>query len=268
MKSKSAGSIPHLLRFFFICIGSKSDCEENRILSFITYSYCRMGKTRSYSLTFELVYANMLCVMRKYNTNQSNLPPSAAVTRNKLLEAGREEFYQYGYQQASLRRICKACGVTTGAFYFSFASKQELFHAIVDPVISQMMALSEELVQRELNDPDSAPDNDRRTMEFELRCRKELIILLEKSEGSGREHVKELLFQKQVSYFTMFFEKELGHPPDEEIMKLLAGIRIYGNLKLLKGNYTMEQTLLFNEILGGYAQGGYEYLIHNLKDRL
>lgn len=202
------------------------------------------------------------------NPHPSDISSSAAATRKKLLEAETEEFYQFGYQQASLRRICKACGVTTGAFYFSFASKQDLFHSIVDPVVSQMLTLSEELVKKELDDPSSARENDKKTMEFELRYRKELIILLEKSEGSGMEDLTELLFQKLVSYFTIFFEKELGHTPDTEIMKLLADIRLQGNLKLLKGNYDMEQTLLLNEILSGYAQGGYEYLIHNLRDRL
>ena len=48
-------------------------------------------------------------------------------TIEKLKKAGKEEFIENGYQRASLRKICKSAGVTTGAFYFSFESKEALF---------------------------------------------------------------------------------------------------------------------------------------------
>ncbi len=39
-------------------------------------------------------------------------------TKEKLLQSARAEFLAKGYQGASLRSICKASGVTTGALYF------------------------------------------------------------------------------------------------------------------------------------------------------
>lgn len=189
-------------------------------------------------------------------------------TKENLLKAGLEEFYRFGYKQASLRRICRTCGVTTGAFYFSFSSKQDLFCSIVDPVIDQLFALADQLAGRELADLSTGRENDRRTMEFELRHRKELIILLEKSEGSGRENLGELLLEKLVHYFTLFSQRKLGRTPDPDVMLLLARLRLQANLNLLKGDYTMEQMLFFNDILGIYAEGGWKNLIDNFKDRL
>ncbi|MBQ2464886.1 MAG: TetR/AcrR family transcriptional regulator, partial [Treponema sp.] len=56
-------------------------------------------------------------------------------TKEKLLEAAKNEFMQNGFLKASLRTICKNAGVTTGALYFFFHDKEDLFDSIVKPVI-------------------------------------------------------------------------------------------------------------------------------------
>ena len=43
------------------------------------------------------------------------------------------EFLDKGFQGASLRQIVKNAGVTTGAFYGYFSSKEALFASIVEP---------------------------------------------------------------------------------------------------------------------------------------
>ena len=53
-------------------------------------------------------------------------------TREKLLESAMAEFSENGYMKASLRKICADAGVTTGALYFFFKNKNDLFKAIVD----------------------------------------------------------------------------------------------------------------------------------------
>lgn len=52
--------------------------------------------------------------------------------RTLLIEAAKKEFKEKGYNKASLRSICAKAGVTTGALYFFFENKAELFSAIVD----------------------------------------------------------------------------------------------------------------------------------------
>jgi TetR/AcrR family transcriptional regulator len=54
-------------------------------------------------------------------------------TRQKILAAGKREFLEKGFQDASLRNIVKQAGVTTGAFYGYFPDKQSLFGALVSP---------------------------------------------------------------------------------------------------------------------------------------
>lgn len=54
-------------------------------------------------------------------------------TRQLIIEAGKQEFLQKGFQGASLRSIAKSAHVTTGALYGYFSSKEDLFSAIVLP---------------------------------------------------------------------------------------------------------------------------------------
>ncbi|MFJ9646076.1 ScbR family autoregulator-binding transcription factor [Streptomyces sp. NPDC101206] len=51
-------------------------------------------------------------------------------TRRKLVHAGAEMFHRNGYASATLGEIAAAAGVTKGALYFHFASKDELAEAV------------------------------------------------------------------------------------------------------------------------------------------
>ncbi len=64
--------------------------------------------------------------------------------RELLLKAAREEFMQKGYNKASLRTICANAGMTTGALYFFFENKADLFAAIVDPPINGLKKILHE----------------------------------------------------------------------------------------------------------------------------
>ena len=58
--------------------------------------------------------------------------------RKKLIEAGKKEFLEKGYNKASLRKICSDAGVTTGALYFFFENKEDLFSSIVNPPLLEL----------------------------------------------------------------------------------------------------------------------------------
>ena len=52
-------------------------------------------------------------------------------TLHLILSAAMQEFLEKGYKSASLRNIVKTAGVTTGAFYGYYDSKEDLFEALV-----------------------------------------------------------------------------------------------------------------------------------------
>ncbi|MEU6847861.1 ScbR family autoregulator-binding transcription factor [Streptomyces sp. NPDC046716] len=53
-------------------------------------------------------------------------------TRKALLRAAAEAFDEYGYAGASISLILKRAGLTTGALYFHFDSKEDLAHAVMN----------------------------------------------------------------------------------------------------------------------------------------
>lgn len=59
-------------------------------------------------------------------------------TKERLIENALAEFAENGYMKASLRKICADAGVTTGALYFFFKDKEDLFAAIVEQPFDEL----------------------------------------------------------------------------------------------------------------------------------
>lgn len=57
-------------------------------------------------------------------------------TRDRLLQAASREIYRSGFQSASLDTILAVAGVTKGALYYHFKSKEALGYAVVEEVIA------------------------------------------------------------------------------------------------------------------------------------
>ena len=62
-------------------------------------------------------------------------------TKERLIESALAEFSEKGYTKASLRKICADAGVTTGALYFFFKDKEDLFAAIVEQPFIELKSL-------------------------------------------------------------------------------------------------------------------------------
>ena len=57
-------------------------------------------------------------------------------TRERLLQAAFREVYKSGFQSAGLDAILAAAGVTKGALYYHFGSKEALGYAVVEEIIA------------------------------------------------------------------------------------------------------------------------------------
>lgn len=68
-------------------------------------------------------------------------------TRINILNTALKHFLQYGYAEASLRAIVKDAGLTTGAFYKYYPTKEMLFNALVDPYVEHVYQLYDEVLE-------------------------------------------------------------------------------------------------------------------------
>jgi TetR/AcrR family transcriptional repressor of nem operon len=76
-------------------------------------------------------------------------------TRASLLQAAFEEMHRSGFRGSDVQTILRAAGVTKGAMYHHFESKEALGHAVVDEVIAD---LTREKWQLPLRDARNAVD--------------------------------------------------------------------------------------------------------------
>jgi AcrR family transcriptional regulator len=85
---------------------------------------------------------------------KTRVRPTRADTRARLLTAAGTVFAERGYDRASLDDVAVAAGLTKGAVYSSFASKDELFYALMRERIRERV----ELVTRAARDQASVRD--------------------------------------------------------------------------------------------------------------
>jgi len=62
-------------------------------------------------------------------------------THELILKSAEEQFKKEGFRNASIRRICSDAGVTNGAFYAHFDSKEALFKELVGPAVEGLSSL-------------------------------------------------------------------------------------------------------------------------------
>lgn len=81
-------------------------------------------------------------------------------TLGLIHQAARKEFMEKGFKSASLRNIVKTAGVTTGAFYGYYGSKEELFEALVGEQYETFMGTYKNAMREFASlPPEKQPDN-------------------------------------------------------------------------------------------------------------
>lgn len=68
--------------------------------------------------------------------------PGRAAVRRRLLDAALEVFAEYGFASANLDQVAAAAGLTKGAIYSNFTSKDDLFFAMMkDQALNRVEAV-------------------------------------------------------------------------------------------------------------------------------
>ena len=188
--------------------------------------------------------------------------------RERLIEAGKQEFLEQGYEKASLRKICANAGVTTGALYFSFENKADLFESVVGDAINLLEKLAQEMMENEFEDLSVGVENEKRLLEFLWKNHEVFIILLEKAKATKYENFLETILQDLEITYEKFFIKYGQSKPDKALIHILVKMKMQGYLELIKGGYSLETTLQLAERVGWYAEGGFESLMKKLNQRM
>lgn len=180
-----------------------------------------------------------------------------STAKPKLIDAAKAEFLRCGYQKASLRSISHAAGVTTGAIYFFFEGKEDLFHAVVDNAANALRHMLTEGAKKEYSGEASGEDNDRAFIECLHAYPEESVILLEKSEGSPLSGFRQELTDLLETGFLQFFYRAGGKAADAALIRLLVEQRVHIILSLIAKRLDLETTLRYTVLIGAYGDAGF-----------
>ena len=67
-------------------------------------------------------------------------------TRENILNTAKKHFLEEGLDGASLRNIVKDAGLTTGAFYKYYPTKESLFDALIDPYVEHVYQIYDNIL--------------------------------------------------------------------------------------------------------------------------
>lgn len=146
----------------------------------------------------------------------------SSVTLESIQRAALEEFLNKGFLGASLRQIVKNAGVTTGAFYGYFSSKEALFASIVEPHAAALMGrfTQAQTTFAELPEPEQpermgleSSSCIRWMVEYICDHREPVKLLLTKAEGTSYEHFVHNMVDVEVDATLRYMEvlRHLGH---------------------------------------------------------
>lgn len=196
-------------------------------------------------------------------------------TKEKLLQSARAEFLAKGYQGASLRSICKASGVTTGALYFFFKDKDDLFTSLVAPQLNTLKAMLTEHMRQELLVLDSGEDaaeNDFRDDAYASQQVLHLLyqnydlflLLLTGSYGSSLEHFVDELVAISEEHYRKLADRQaalLGvTPPQNHTIHWLAHMQIDAFVHLLTHEPDEQKALAHLQDILQYMLSGWNGL--------
>lgn len=71
--------------------------------------------------------------------------------RKKLLEACKQNWTQYGYKKTNVDELCRQAGISKGAFYLFFESKEALFCEVLSLVQEEICKSASDIIERHKN---------------------------------------------------------------------------------------------------------------------
>lgn len=195
-------------------------------------------------------------------------------TKQKLLASAKKEFMEKGYMKASLRNICKNAGVTTGALYFFFRDKEDLFGALVEEPLKKLFSVMEghyaaeaDEVDRDGVKLDFSDDykTSRELIHFMYQYYDEFQMILTKSQGSKYEYcvdhfveLSEQHYRKLVEQIESVSGKKIF---DAYTIYWFSHMQIDIFVKLLTHEPSEEAALQHLEIIMKYLIAGWNGLI-------
>ena len=192
-------------------------------------------------------------------------------TLENIQKAALAEFLEKGFLGASLRQIVKNAGVTTGAFYGYFSSKEALFASIVEPHAAALMGrfMEAQTTFAELPEAEQTAHMGEESgayvrwmVDYICEHREPVKLLLCRAEGTSYEHFVHNMVEVEVEYTLRYMEvlRRLGRDVPElsrSLCHIIASGMFNGLFEIVVHDMPREQALRDVEQFRGFYTGGW-----------
>ena len=205
---------------------------------------------------------------------------ASPLTKQKIQAAALAEFLDKGFLGASLRQIVKNAGVTTGAFYGYFSSKEALFASIVEPHAAALMGrfMEAQTSFAELPETEQPGHMGQESADYvhwmvDYICQNhELVkLLLTKAEGTSYEHFVHNMVEVEVEYTLRYMEvlRRLGQNVPElsrSLCHIIASGMFNGLFEIVVHDMPREQAMRDVDQFRAFYTSGWLALMQNGRD--
>ncbi|MCR5687963.1 MAG: TetR/AcrR family transcriptional regulator [Lachnospiraceae bacterium] len=126
------------------------------------------------------------------------MPRDKTESHERIVGAAKKEFLEYGFADASLRRIAADAKIQVSGLYRHFASKEEMFADLVEPVVGGFYSLYSQIEDEYFEGLRNADesfemnghDETVRIMEYIYDHHDEFVLIITKSSGTKYENFR------------------------------------------------------------------------------
>ena len=205
---------------------------------------------------------------------------TSPLTKQKIQAAALAEFLDKGFLGASLRQIVKNAGVTTGAFYGYFSSKEALFASIVEPHAAALMGRFMEAQTSFAELPETeqpghmgqeSADYVQWMVDYICQHHEPVKLLLTKAEGTSYEHFVHNMVEVEVEYTLRYMEvlRRLGQNVPElsrSLCHIIASGMFNGMFEIVVHDMPREQAMRDVDQFRAFYTSGWLALMQNGRD--
>lgn len=192
-----------------------------------------------------------------------------------LLEAGKREFLEKGFQGASLRNIAASLGVTTGAIYGYYTDKEAMFDALVSEPGQELVeryrevqkAFSARPLEEQVNNLPEVPEIEAAWMMAYIYDHFDAFKLITcAAAGTRYEHYLDTLSEIEDNAGRALIDRmrEAGYPVpeiDDELIHIMSSALFNGMFETVRHDMPREKAMQYmNSLRDFYSAGWFKIL--------
>jgi len=193
-------------------------------------------------------------------------------SHKRIIESAKEEFLEYGFENASLRRIASNAGITVSGLYKHFANKEEMFASLIQPMLDDFYELYYQKEQEEHNaiiklGSSAAFLNDDAvfTMEYIYDHQDEFKLLVCCSQGTRYENYAQKfaeLEEKSSLKYIDALKKRGDYVPEFDMKEfhLLVSANVEAVLQPIRHNFSREEAMHYAQTINTFFSKGWKWL--------